>query len=910
MAHEPLTLKSILRFLRMNHYVEAAAYVAGLTFFFLLLSKPLERLEDDATDLRFAIRGEKAMDSSVVVLYLDNDDIEALGGWPLRRSYYALLLEALHTVGARAVGMDIYFMDRNPEFAEHDRLLTDFTSKCGNAVYACYFRDLKQEPPSVPLQPSPLVQNFLYAAKDPRRFTTGAEINVPFDSLLLTAAGLGQTNLPEERILRHVPVFVNYREALFPSLGFEVLRVYYGARRNGVNISDNAATITDSLRNVRNVPIESDGTVALNYRGSTQSLNYYRFVEFLQSYDSWKSGGTPTMAIDRLRGKIVLVGMIAEGRSPFIATPFDPKYPSIGVHATFLDNALNNRFLTEPSPVVTAVLAFALGYAIFVFAIRRREKSAVSLAVALFAGYTGAGILGFVAFGWVVPFVIPTLSLVGGTVMGTAYKHRVMVERVLTLEEEKRRIQAALAEREESLKLLEQELVAHKETREGEQPPELLDRLKQYHHEIAELSTQATDLEEYRPSDVASDTVQLESEGITYTRSSPMAEVVEFMRKIAPGDSNVLILGDSGTGKEVVARALHHLSPRSGRPFIAVNCGALSETLLESELFGHEKGAFTGAVKEKQGRFELADQSTIFLDEIAETSEAFQVKLLRVLQEGEFERVGGMETKKVNVRVIAATNRDLRAEIAAKQFREDLYYRLNVFTIQLPALRDRRSDIPALVAHFLRDEDASMGISANVMEAFLNYSWRGNIRELESVIKRAVILAKAEKRRLIRLKDLTEEIAEAGRGKLNIEEQILTSLREKEFSRRAISETAAELGGLNRGTVAEYFRGILFKTFAEQAWDIEKAVRVIAGVDEARPNQRVTRKAVEYLSNAVEPVNRDIPFEALRPALKGKYKNLPQRYHVYLDEILKSYYEGVWDVQVDSAEQAAAKHNG
>jgi transcriptional regulator with GAF, ATPase, and Fis domain len=208
----------------------------------------------------------------------------------------------------------------------------------------------------------------------------------------------------------------------------------------------------------------------------------------------------------------------------------------------------------------------------------------------------------------------------------------------------------------------------------------------------------------------------------------------------------VLILGETGTGKELVARAVHNLSPRQTRPLVKVNCAALPAALIESELFGHEKGAFTGALNRKAGRFELADGGTIFLDEIGDMPWELQAKLLRVLQEAEFERVGGVQTLKVNVRVIAATNVDLAATVAHGKFREDLFYRLNVFPLEIPPLRSRREDIPLLCAHFVRKYAAKLGkkietISQEALTALQSYVWPGNIRELENVIERAAILS-------------------------------------------------------------------------------------------------------------------------------------------------------------------------
>jgi len=230
--------------------------------------------------------------------------------------------------------------------------------------------------------------------------------------------------------------------------------------------------------------------------------------------------------------------------------------------------------------------------------------------------------------------------------------------------------------------------------------------------------------------------------------SSKMQEVFKIVERVANSNATVLIRGESGTGKELIARAIHYNSPRAARPFIAVSCAALPETLLESELFGYEKGAFTGAVGQKAGRFELAHQGTLFLDEVPEISPPVQVKLLRVLQEREFERVGGTKTIKVDVRLIAATNRDLEQLVAEGHFRPDLYYRLQVIQVFLPPLRERTEDIPLLVQHFIEKYNKEngkfvKGVTDETMELLMKYRWPGNVRELENVIERGVVLADA-----------------------------------------------------------------------------------------------------------------------------------------------------------------------
>jgi two-component system, NtrC family, response regulator HydG len=231
--------------------------------------------------------------------------------------------------------------------------------------------------------------------------------------------------------------------------------------------------------------------------------------------------------------------------------------------------------------------------------------------------------------------------------------------------------------------------------------------------------------------------------------SDQMAAVRRAIDKVAPSETVVFIAGESGTGKELVARAIHRLSRRAGGPFIKVNCGALTETLLESELFGHEKGAFTGAIKTRLGRFELADGGTLFLDEVGDIPAAMQVKLLRVLQEHELERVGGEAPIPVDVRVLSATNKDLDREVAAGRFRQDLYYRLHVVPVRIPPLRERREDIPVLVQHFIdklgpRTNPRVRGIGDAALGRLMAYAWPGNVRELENAIEQALVFAEGE----------------------------------------------------------------------------------------------------------------------------------------------------------------------
>jgi two-component system NtrC family response regulator len=297
--------------------------------------------------------------------------------------------------------------------------------------------------------------------------------------------------------------------------------------------------------------------------------------------------------------------------------------------------------------------------------------------------------------------------------------------------------------------------------------------------------------------------------------SFPMRQVRDLISKVAPTKATILISGESGTGKEMVARAIHFNSPRKNRPLISVNCSALTETLLESELFGHEKGAFTGAVAQRKGRFELADEGTLFLDEVGEMSPSVQVTLLRVLQNREFERVGGSKTVKVDVRVITATNKNLMEETSKGRFREDLYYRLNVVHIEVPPLRERKEDIPLLIRYFLERFSRDLNkkevptLAPEAMDALLAYDWPGNIRELENMLERTVILSSKP---VIHLEDLPSAMKKDQDLDLSVEKMIppkaklneILEMVEKKMIIRALAQAdhiqshAAELLGIEK----------------------------------------------------------------------------------------------------------------
>lgn len=875
----------------MKHHLITAGIAAVSFVTAVVLGIPFSSFEEQVTAWKYRVRGEQRADTNIVLVYIDNETITEIG-WPVRRNFHALMINALADLKVRAIGVDVLFEHPNLEYPEYDQLLVSVVRNARMVVLSSYFEKLVQGgwklaridsqqgagEPEADVFDYPLVSDI---------FRLGDMPHLPIPQLLNAAAGVGHANMNDDGT---APLFVAGENLIVPSLGTEILRVFCGAGRATLRFEHNVLALR---REGELLEVDSDnGNVRLNFPGRVTAFTLYPFLEVLKSYDAVRAGRTPLIPVQNLKDKIVLVGAIAEGRTETFATPVDPRLPSLALHAVFLDNALRSGFMRTAPFWLSAFLTLLIAVVCSAAALNSQTAARWAVPAAIVAGFV---VISFILF-ILVPFILPVVPgvIAGVAATGAAfyYRHRFIRQQLQTALSEKERIVAELQDKEAKVAALERELVSVEKNKLSDKTAELVEEIRRHKAEIHALSAKKDDMEEAAVGGTESDAVEFE--GIVYRSGGAMQPVVDFVAKIADSDATVLILGESGTGKEMVARAIHRRSRRAGKPFVAVNCGALAENLLESELFGHEKGAFTGAVKDKPGRFELADGGTILLDEIGEVSEAFQLKLLRVLQEGEFERVGGTGTLKINVRVIAATNKDLKHLVKERRFREDLFYRLNVLSVELPPLRDRQADIPLLVNHFLARDAGEMKLSKNVLDTLQSYAWRGNIRELESVVTRAVLLARADKRSMISMKDLSDEIAAAATRAVAMEDQILESLREKGFSRSAISETADELGGLNRGTVAEYLRGQCLKAFVEHTYDLDTTVRYISLSADAAVNERVRKKVLEYLANIAETIDESQAWETLKPLLKAKTRNLPQKYHSYLEQVAEACYRRVW----------------
>ncbi len=824
------------------------------------LPLPWDRaLENQELDTYFTLRGERDLSDDFVLVFLGDDDLEDLGGWPITRDYYGYMSVVLQELGARVIAFDVLFSRENTEYPEYDRVFADLIIPMEAVVLPMTFGAV-----NYPLDTAATAQDNLPKGSNPQW---------PIDVLENNASTVGYSNLENEAVIRRIPLFIQMDEdpsKIVPSLGAAIANHFQDA---GEQVKPGDARLVDGL--------DAHSRLLLNHFGGFDRIQSISFVDLLQVYEK------DSVEIN-LNDKIVMVAATAAGLPVMQSTPLAERLPASLIHATAAENLLENNYIRQATfGTLAMVILFAgLGSAmVWMFAPRRWIFPLVLLIPLILIGVS-LGSFGQANF--FLPLFYPFIAflVVNMYMIICAYR-----EEQLRSESSQGLLKSHLAQKEtqlssarENLSDLESQLEAQSASSQT-----LADSKSEYQQQVRDLEKQLRDLKETELPPFTEAAPEMQA--IVHAPSGKLASVLNLVSRVKQDDIPVLIVGETGTGKELIARMIHSSGQRSENPFIAINCGALSETLLESELFGHEKGSFTGAVNQRRGRFELADSGTLFLDEISETTPAFQARLLRVLQEGVFERLGSEKSIKVDVRIIAACNVDLQTEIDAGRFRADLFYRLNGFPIQLPPLRERREDLPLLINHFLGKygNEKVSGVSEAALESLERYAWPGNVRELENVVRRAALLAQTEGRRLLQASDLPEEITSASIEKLqafsSTEEQVLSALRLHKFGRSSISETARMLGNKDRGTITEYLRGICFQTLVASDYDIDKAVAAIADSNDEAVVEKVRKKVEGYLKN-LEPLP-DVDAEDFSPAKTAQFKGLPRKFHSALCAVIR-----------------------
>jgi transcriptional regulator with PAS, ATPase and Fis domain len=850
--------------------------IVVLSIIFIIFSLPAilplpwnEPITDASIDLFFMIRGNRSVSDEIVLVFIGDEDIKTLGGWPVSRDYYSYLIHILQSQQARVVGLDILFSKPDINHPEYDRILSDFIESAGNICLPLTFSEL--------LVPKNAGKSKLFSMPE------GKNITLSLQSLMKNSAANGFSNFERKSILREVPLIVEFNDELVYSFGLQLARLYLNNLKF-LDVKSQGLIMTDREGIKFTVPVDNHARLRLNHFGDLENITAISLIDLFQDFKEKSS------SID-FKDKLVIVAITASGISNLKATPLSASLPASLIHATVAENCIKQNFLTEISIfwywlilLISVIVAFSLVNF-------QKNFFQIGMSTGLIVLYLLISMAFFTFANKIIPVFYPLLAFIGTFIVFSLEKrrqHTILDTSIkLLFKEQIKKKENELEKTKRKLTSVEDELKT--KTQLTEQTHQLARERK---NTILQLEKEVNDLKIYSIPESHSN--QFEFSEIVYADNSPMQDVLELVTKIRTDDIPVLIMGETGTGKEMIARAIHQTSQRKNAPFVALNCGALSETLLESELFGHEKGSFTGAQFRRRGRFELANKGTIFLDEITETSAAFQFRLLRVLQEKTFERLGGENTIHTDIRIIAATNKNVNEEMDKGLFRSDLFYRLNGFPISLPSLKERTEDIPLLIIHFLKKYkfDYLTGLSDRAMEILRSYHWPGNVRELENTVRRSAIIAQSENRKLIKETDIPEEIKKsdplttAQSVHVSFEEQIVNMLQNLKFSHTAISQTAKALGNRDRGTITEYFRGICFEELVAANYNIKETTRKIAGTSDENVLKKVETKINGYLNNLKAQIFVRDSVQDEKDKLPAAYKGLPKKFHPYLEQVL------------------------
>ncbi len=777
-------------------------------------------IDNEIENLFIKTRGQLEPDTNIIIIHFSENDIARIGPWPIKRNYYALLINQLTHLGVKKIGLEVFLSSRLVTQSVYDNLLMKEIEKSGKVILSCIAGSIVEK-------------NNLFVTDS---------LSYPSPKLLNEKLLTGHINyLKEDRY--EIPL--NLRQN-------EVYEKAFSLQLSGKQLDQKS--------------------IIVNFVSSWNSFKKYSALDFAELVYSQSN------ELKLFKNKIIIIGISDPQIASAIQTPFDEQMPGVALHAFALDNILNSRDVDNRFYVLSATTLLLIILGLIIYRSIYNNKNLTIYLFAVISVIIGSFVL-INFYYWEISlsfFFIPLLAIIITDISLYFIQGKEELKGAL---DESTALRNLLHSKENQLNTLQREI---KES--GKESSQLIEKINSLQSDIKKLKGSEDDRSQAEI--IVSGKVE-NFYGIIYS-STLMKRVVDLIQKAAPTDATILITGDSGTGKELVAKAVHSLSKRKDKNFISVNCAALNDSLLESELFGYEKGAFTGAVTDKQGRFELADGGTIFLDEIGETSENFQSKLLRVLQSGEIEKVGSTKPNSVDVRVVAATNKNLSALVKEKLFREDLYYRLNVINIEVPPLKDRKEDINLLAKSFIEAENSSLQISVSALQALNDYNWKGNVRELESVVMRAIIFTKSDGRNLIQLADLPKEIVKE--TTFGFDDIVLESLRNKKFSHSAIVETARDLGNVNRTLISENLRGLAFKILVECNFNIDKAILTISESGDKETNDRVRDKLQTFIKNIENDILKSgvNNFEAVKKKFASKYKNLPVKFHLYLDKVIQN----------------------
>lgn len=929
--------------MKRPHVASAIIAVATLLLIALLwgvFPDLLASWESRTYDARVRWLGSAPVSDALVIIGRDAESDARFGGGIWDRAVFAKMIGGLRRAGAAAIALDFHFEGESP--AERggpasDRALIEAAATAGNVLLPLPV-SLDDEPEATVTIPLPLKQALGRSAPPFDQSVLVAvpqasRVAVPFPDLVNEAKGWGHAGAVSDPdgVYRRVPAFVNVGGQGVPSLGVALATAYLNVSPDhlmmtpGKSLVLQAATMPGGERRTLSVPIDPEGNLLIAYAGRWTD-GPFPYLSLVDVWDAIREGREAELR-ELVDGKAVLIVHAALG-SDKRQTPLELTAPGGFILANVF-----NTVLTE------SALRTVPGWMTWALVILLAEMAAwCLLACSLWIGLTAAWLVGvaylvaayagFALSGMVMPIILPLMALTVATGSALAWTRWLGIGRIRQLEGEHLSLHRELD--------VKQNLVVQLDTR----VEQLEDDLQNAQAEVAAGQAQAAQLLAIRESlqqrlRVAQEEAAQARQAVSglkarlntlqaaqvnraplpsreeealraecaamgiLTRDPVMLRCWMDLRKAARSRTPMLILGEPGTGKELFAHAVHRLSERAACPFVPVNMAAVPPDLFESELFGHVRGAFTGAVRDHQGYFLQADRGTIFLDEIGDLRADLQAKLLRVLQEGSVMRVGDRKAMTVDVRVVSATNRNLLQGIAEGWFREDLYYRLHGIELRLPPLRERQGDVAELAQGFIEQVIAKEGrgsvvLSQGALDRLKNHPWKGNVRELKRCIENAVVLTEGS---MILEQDLrltstgtalqapTIEPAVPQESEMDPKKSdpaLLRLLREHSFDLQA---TAATLGW-DRSTVMQRLKGMCFQALVQAKGNEREAASSLAG--EPGLTRLVEVKLKEYLDHLKQVAEA---FPSQKAALAGcrkRFKNLPERYHASLAELVRS----------------------
>jgi DNA-binding NtrC family response regulator/CHASE2 domain-containing sensor protein len=894
-----------------------------------LFPQTMRLWEWSAYDARMQWRGPAEVGAQVVLIGRDAESEARFGMGLWDRSKFARVVTALTRAGAAVIAADFHFAGPSPPDRggdASDAALADATAESGRVVYPLMVTPVEPDRLSLAYQLDEWIRRSVARSAPPfdpdrhRALRPAAAAAGPLELIGQAAQGVGHIAALSDAdgVYRRTAVYLQAEGRLIPSLGMAVVAAYLRLTPDRIAVNPGAALVLrdatwpDGRRRSLALPIDEQGNLVIDYAGrwSEGPFPYFSFVEV---WDAIEEGRGDELRA-QMSGKIVLLlhaGLESDKRR----TPLELKAPGGFIHANVINTILTGRGMREVSPVAWAALVGLLAAGSAALLLKTPGLAGIGLVALVVGGYVSASQALLAGQGIVAPTMAPMLAALLAGIGAFVWTGRLAGRRIRSLEGEAQAVRRALAVNQEMLARqetrvegLEEELAAAmadarasaEDKRQWQQEEDRLKSQMAVAVEEAEHTRREARALEARLRDLTASAAvaqkpladheleRLRGESARVgilTRDPEMLKVFRHVEKAAPTRSPVLLLGETGTGKELFARAVHELSPRSRGPFVAVNVAALAPDVVESELFGHLKGAFTGADRDRKGYFEQADQGTIFLDEIGDLRPDAQAKLLRVLQEGMFHRVGAASPSRVDVRVVAATNKDLAQGAAQGWFREDLYFRLRGIELRLPPLRERTEDLPMLAERFVRDLSTQLGrdaptLTRGALDAIARWPWPGNVRELKQRLEQAVILMEGA---LISAQDLRFEPQagpapadrlprESPEADVSGDQAVLARLRAHAFDMQA---TAQDLGW-DRSTVTQRLKGMCFHALVKHGGDRGQAALTLAG--ERALARIVEVKLEDYYGHLQAVAEQYRSVNDAVAACRKRYKNLPERY--------------------------------